>query len=189
MRRRRATRSSRTSSPRSSDVRRPHHDHLLPGLQRPRDARKNFEGKEILSVIKNYAKTWDILIKYDEDRLEIPNSKQSETEELSYESAILAIKSIKQDLYSKGESVELFGNEKDNSLKGILANIYQTFDGNDYNPDLFEIDFLYIPLWRVEEILIVIAYSLTGLCPFWRRKIIFGKIEKSKQMKTWFYQQ
>ena len=98
----------------------------------------DFEGKEILSVIKNYAKTWDILIKYDEDRLEIPNSKQSETEELSYESAILAIKSIKQDLYSKGESVELFGNEKDNSLKGILANIYQTFDGNDLYPTLEE---------------------------------------------------
>lgn len=96
------------------------------------------EGEEILSVIKNYAKTWDILIKYDEDRLEIPNSKQSETEELAYESAILAIKSIKQDLYYKGESVELFGNEKDNSLKGILANIYQTFDGNDLYPTLEE---------------------------------------------------
>ena len=96
------------------------------------------EGEEILSVIKNYAKTWDILIKYDEDRLEIPNSKQSGIEELSYNSAILAIKSIKQDLHFKGESVELFGNEKDNSLKGILANIYQTFDGNDLYPSLEE---------------------------------------------------
>ena len=96
------------------------------------------EGEEILSVIKNYAKTWDILIKYDEDRLGIPNSSQSDIEELSYESAILAIKSIKQDLHSKGESVELFGNEKDNSLKGILANIYQTFDGNDLYPSLEE---------------------------------------------------
>lgn len=92
------------------------------------------EGEEILLVIKNYAKTWDILIKYDEDRLGIPNSKQSDAEsikELSYDSAISAIKSIKQELRTKGESVELFGNEKDDSLKGILANIYQTFDGND----------------------------------------------------------
>jgi len=35
------------------------------------------EGKEILSLIKNYAKTWDILIKYDENRLELPKSKTS----------------------------------------------------------------------------------------------------------------
>jgi len=99
------------------------------------------EGEEILSVIKNYAKTWDILIKYDEDRLGIPNSKQSNAEsikKLSYDSAISAIKSIKQELRTKGESVELFGNEKDDSLKGILANIYQTFDGNDLYPSLEE---------------------------------------------------
>ena len=99
------------------------------------------EGEEILLVIKNYTKTWDILIKYDEDRLGIPNSKQSDAEsikELSYDSAISAIKSIKQELRTKGESVELFGNEKDDSLKGILANIYQTFDGNDLYPSLEE---------------------------------------------------
>lgn len=99
------------------------------------------EGEEILSVIKNYAKTWDILIKYDEDRLGIPNNKQSNAKsikKLSYDSAISAIKSIKQELRTKGESVELFGNEKDDSLKGILANIYQTFDGNDLYPSLEE---------------------------------------------------
>lgn len=99
------------------------------------------EGEEILSVIKNYAKTWDILIKYDEDRLGIPNNKRSNAEsikKLSYDSAISAIKSIKQELRTKGESVELFGNEKDDSLKGILANIYQTFDGNDLYPSLEE---------------------------------------------------
>lgn len=96
------------------------------------------EGEEILFVIKNYAKTWDILVKYDENRLEVPNGKQLNIEELEYEAVILAIKSIKQDLYSKGESVGLFGNEKDNSLEGILGNIYQTFDGEDLYPSLEE---------------------------------------------------
>lgn len=89
------------------------------------------EGAEILSVIKDYAKTWDLLIKYDEDRLELKCSKQGKLEEFSYGSAISAVKYIKEDLAAKGESVELFGNEKDNSLKGILGNIYQTFDGKD----------------------------------------------------------
>jgi prophage maintenance system killer protein len=34
--------------------------------------------------------------------------------------------------------VELFGNEKDDSLKGILGNIYQTFGGDDLYPGLAE---------------------------------------------------
>lgn len=96
------------------------------------------EGAAILSVIKNYAKTWDLLIKYDEDRLERKDYEQDIIEELSYESAILAIKSIKEDLSLKGESIELFGNEKDNSLKGILGNIYLTFDGQDLYPSFEE---------------------------------------------------
>jgi len=98
----------------------------------------NSEGEQILSVIKDYAKTWDILIKYDEDRLESPDYHELHIDELSYNSAILAIKTIKQDLRSKGEAVELFGNEKDNSLKGILGSIYQTFDGNDLYTSLEE---------------------------------------------------
>lgn len=89
------------------------------------------EGIEILAVIKNYAKTWDLLVKYDENRLEIPMSSSVGIEELSYDMAVLAIKSIREDLHSKGIAVKLFGNEKDNSLKSILGNIYQTFDGKD----------------------------------------------------------
>ena len=96
------------------------------------------EGEEILSLIKNYAKTWDILIKYDENRLELPQTDQSRINELTYDEAISAIQCIKLDLGSKGEAIELFGKEKDNSLKGILGSIYQTFDGNDLYPSLEE---------------------------------------------------
>lgn len=96
------------------------------------------EGIKILSVIKNYAKTWDLLLKYDEDRLEVPIHSSDNIEELSYDTAILAIKSIRKELHTKGEIVGLFGNEKDNSLKSILGNIYQTFDGKDLYPSLEE---------------------------------------------------
>lgn len=89
------------------------------------------EGAEILSVIKNYARTWDLLVKYDENKLEIPAGSSDGIETLSYDTAISAIQSIKKDLDSKGIAVKLFGNEKDNSLKSILGNIYQTFDGKD----------------------------------------------------------
>ena len=97
------------------------------------------EGEEILTIIRNYTKTWDILIKYDEDRLLIPNNDQpSDIFALSYSSSIAAIKSIKHELDLRGESVALFGNEKDNSLQGILGSIYQTFDGSDLYPSLEE---------------------------------------------------
>lgn len=97
------------------------------------------QGVEILSLIKDYTKTWDILIKYDEDRLSLPESSvQFNISELAYEEAVEAIKSIKHDLHAKGESVELFGNEKDDSFKGILGNIYQTFGGDDLYPSLAE---------------------------------------------------
>jgi len=97
------------------------------------------EGEEILTIIRDYTKTWDILIKYDEDRLLIPNNdQQSDIFALSYSSSIAAIKSIKHELGSRGESVALFGNEKDNSLQGILGSIYQTFDGSDLYPSLEE---------------------------------------------------
>jgi DNA ligase (NAD+) len=96
------------------------------------------DGEEILSVIKNYAKTWDILVKYDEERLEPAKAKQSIINELSYEDAIVAIRSLRKDLESKGEASELFGREKDNSLKSILGGIYQTFDGKDLYSSLEE---------------------------------------------------
>lgn len=98
----------------------------------------DIEGEAILSVIKRYARTWDILVKYDEDRLEAPKVKQSNINELSYDDAIASIESLRRDLGSKGEAISLFGREKDNSLKGILGNIYQTFDGVDLYTSLEE---------------------------------------------------
>jgi DNA ligase (NAD+) len=95
------------------------------------------EGEQILTLIKNYAKTWDILIKYDENRLTLPQ-KVMEAEQISYEEAVKAIDSIKQSLHAKGEVMKLFGKEKDNALEGIIGNIYQTFNGNELYPSLEE---------------------------------------------------
>lgn len=96
------------------------------------------EGEQILAVIKNYAKTWDILIKYDEDRLELPKAKPSNINELSYVDAVMSVESLRKDIELKGEATSLFGREKDHSLKGILGSIYQTFDGVDLYPSLEE---------------------------------------------------
>lgn len=97
----------------------------------------NSTGQELINLIRNYSKTWKILVKYDEDKLNPPIKLQSETNELlNYQEALEAIKKLKQEL-DKQEDAEisnLFGSERDNSFKGILGNIDQTFDGKSlYN--------------------------------------------------------
>ena len=97
----------------------------------------NSTGQELINLIRNYSKTWEILVKYDEDKLNPPTKLQAETNGLlSYQESLEAIKKLKQEL-GKQEDAEisnLFGAERDNSFKGILGNIDQTFDGKSlYN--------------------------------------------------------
>ena len=96
-------------------------------------------GAQVLSLIKSYTKTWDILIKYDENRLVIPEFKASkELKALGYFDAKQAIISLKQELLLKNEASELFGRERDHALEGIIGNLYQTFDGKDLYPSPIE---------------------------------------------------
>jgi DNA ligase (NAD+) len=88
-------------------------------------------GVETIQLIINYAKTWHLLLAYDEDSLVLPEHGKAFFTELSYEMAMQAIQALKTDLVGRGEATLLFGNQKDNSLKGILGNIEQTFGGED----------------------------------------------------------
>ncbi|MBP9726026.1 MAG: virulence protein RhuM/Fic/DOC family protein [Gammaproteobacteria bacterium] len=88
-------------------------------------------GVETLQLIINYAKTWHLLLAYDEDSLVLPEHGKPFFTELSYEMAMQAIQALKTDLVGRGEATLLFGNQKDNSLKGILGSIEQTFGGED----------------------------------------------------------
>ncbi|WP_218459854.1 Fic family protein [Rickettsia sp. TH2014] len=97
----------------------------------------NSTGQELINLIRNYSKTWELLVKYDEDKLNPPTQLQSDTNELlGYQESLEAIKKLKQEL-GKQENVEisnLFGAERDNSFKGILGNIDQTFNSKSlYN--------------------------------------------------------
>jgi DNA ligase (NAD+) len=99
----------------------------------------NETGSELLGLIKSYAKTWDILVKYDEDRLELPKSKASAmARELGYEEAALAIMDLKTELSLTLEASNLFGQERGEALDGIIGNLYQTFGGDDLYPSIEE---------------------------------------------------
>jgi death-on-curing family protein len=88
----------------------------------------NDMGQEILTIITQYSKTWDTLLRYDEDRLQQSNEQKDDLIELNYLEAIEAINHFKSDLIKKGEASSLFGNFKDSQLEAILGNICQTFD-------------------------------------------------------------
>jgi DNA ligase (NAD+) len=99
----------------------------------------NETGIELLSLIKSYTKTWDILVKYDAGRLELPKFKDlKELNQLKYESAKKAIDNLREALSGIGEATQLFGLERENGLKGIIGNLYQTFASEDLYPTLEE---------------------------------------------------
>ncbi|HBM45787.1 MAG: putative Death-on-curing family protein [Parcubacteria group bacterium GW2011_GWF2_38_76] len=88
------------------------------------------EESGLLKVITEYANSWLLLQRYDEDGLTLPRKVKKPTFSLKYDFAQLAIFDLKRDLMKKGNASELFGTER-SSLQGIIGNIYQTFGGSE----------------------------------------------------------
>jgi len=79
-----------------------------------------------MNLINLYEKSFLLLNQYDENRLPSIQGEKS-LSILSYNEAIKEISKLKQFLIAKKEASKLFGLEKDNSFKGIIKNIYQSF--------------------------------------------------------------
>jgi len=97
-------------------------------------ALSNDESVGLLKIISDYAYALDILDQYDYQSLEIKDTSGKEPYQITYEEAISQIKLAKQ---AHGNS-DLFGNEKDESLKSSIGTIYQTFGGEDLYPSIEE---------------------------------------------------
>ena len=74
----------------------------------------------------------DILDKYDHQQLKIEGTTVTELFIIDYYEAKQAITDLKE----KFGGSSLFGNEKDQSFKGSIAAIYQTFGGIDLYPSV-----------------------------------------------------
>lgn len=85
------------------------------------------EAEGLIKVIANYATALDLLDDYDHQRLKLPKEGHTNVIKIEYEEAKKAIEQLGKQTQFQG----LFGKEKDDSFKGSLANIYQTFDGKD----------------------------------------------------------
>ena len=93
---------------------------------------QELDAKQVLSVIERYNTALDLLDDYDHQRMKRPKGTEA-VYVLSYEECRDVIDSMKY-----GESSDLFGNEKDDSFKGSIGNIYQSFAGEDVYPTLEE---------------------------------------------------
>lgn len=83
------------------------------------------EAQGLIKVISSYSTALDLLDDYDHQRLELPKTGNVEVVKITYEEARNAINELGKQTKFEG----LFGKEKDDSFKGSLENIYQTFDG------------------------------------------------------------
>ena len=99
---------------------------------------RNKEIKWMLSVITNYAHSWIILQKYDEWTLNTNNLLNKKAEILTYDEAMDAILSMKNELLPKKEVSDAFWEERNDWLKWILYQVYQTFDWQDLYPSIQE---------------------------------------------------
>lgn len=99
---------------------------------------RNKEIKWMLSVITNYAHSWIILQKYDEWTLNTNNLLNKKAEILTYDEAMDAILSMKNELLPKNEVSDAFWEERNDWLKWILNQVYQTFDWQDLYPSIQE---------------------------------------------------
>lgn len=89
---------------------------------------EDLDSRQVLDVIERYNTALDFLDDYDHQTLKRPKGS-GDAYVLSYEECRELIESMK----FAGQS-ELFGNEKDDSFKGTIGNIYQSFAGQDIYP-------------------------------------------------------
>ncbi len=90
------------------------------------------DSKQVLTVIEKYSEALELLDAYDHQNMKRPQGNQA-TYVLTYEECRTVIGSM-----WFGDESDLFGKEKDDSFRGSIGNIYQSFGGEDIYPTLEE---------------------------------------------------
>lgn len=90
------------------------------------------DSRQVLSVIEKYSSALDLLDAYDHQNMTRPEGNRA-TYVLSYEECMDVIQSMRF-----GDESDLFGKEKDDSFKGSIGNIYQSFGEREIYESLEE---------------------------------------------------
>ncbi len=92
------------------------------------------ETADLINVVSDYTYALDTLDRYDYQQLSINKTTHKEKFHVTYENSMLAIQGLKK----KFGGSSLFANEKDNSFKSSIGQIYQTFNGKELYPSIEE---------------------------------------------------
>lgn len=92
----------------------------------------SLDTRQVLIVVERYSQALELLDAYDHQNMIRPKGNKA-TYILTYEECRKVIDNMKF-----GNSSSLFGNEKDDSFKGSIGAIYQSFAGKDLYPSLEE---------------------------------------------------
>ena len=90
------------------------------------------DSQQVLNVIQKYSEALELLDSYDHQTMKRPKGNAA-TYELTYEECMDVISQMR----FRDES-DLFGKEKDDSFRGSIGNIYQSFAGQELYPSLEE---------------------------------------------------
>ena len=85
----------------------------------------DLDSKQVLSVIERYNTALDLLDAYDHRNIRRPKGNEA-IYVLSYDECMKLISNMRF-----GNESKLFGKERDDSFKGSIGNIYQSFGGED----------------------------------------------------------
>ena len=94
----------------------------------------NDETTALFEVVTDYTYALDTLDDYDYQRLKVSKTTKEDKFHATYENAMEAINALRE----KFGGSSLFGNEKDDSFKSSIGQIYQTFGGEELYPSVEE---------------------------------------------------
>ena len=92
----------------------------------------SLDSKQVLTVVEKYSEALELLDSYDHQTMKRPNGNTADYV-LTYEECRKVISEMRF-----GNESDLFGKEKDDSFKGSIGNIYQSFGGQELYPTLEE---------------------------------------------------
>ena len=98
----------------------------------------------LFEVVTDYSYALDTLDNYDYERLTINKTTKDEPFHATYENALETIDRLREKFFAKQSGKaerggsSLFGNEKDDSFKSSIGQIYQTFGGEELYPSVEE---------------------------------------------------
>ena len=95
---------------------------------------ETIESQDLLNVVVDYTYALDTLDNYDYERLTIDKTTKKEKFHATYDNAMEEIGRLRD----KFAGSSLFGNEKDDSFKSSIGQIYQTFGGEELYPSVEE---------------------------------------------------